>query len=150
MPLRPDMPLTTPVESRALGLEDIAAGQVFEARECFGGDHMDRFAELSGDFSAIHTNAGIARDCGFPDRVMYGFLLLSLISRIVGVHFDRAVCGSISMDFVQPVFPAEPVVVAAEVTQVQPATRSVVLKIQIRRGENIVARGKLTVVFLRT
>jgi acyl-CoA thioesterase FadM len=80
--------------------------------------------------------------------VQYGFLLATLLSRIVGTNFEHAVCAAVSMDFVKPAVAGERVDVRAEVTQVQETMRSVVLKIPMRNDHSVIARGKLTIVFL--
>jgi acyl dehydratase len=128
--------------------EQIEIGQVFRTSETFGYVEMERFAELSGDRSAIHSDAETARHFGFSDRIQYGFLLTSLLSRIVGENFDRAVCAAVSADFTKPVICGEHIEVRAEVSHVQEAMRSVVLRVTMLRGSDTVLRGKLTTVFL--
>lgn len=128
--------------------EQIEIGQLFQTSESFGESAMDDFAALSGDFSAIHTDLETARHCGFPDRLQYGFLLASLLSRIVGTNFQRAVCAAVSLDFVKPVPAKVRVDVSAEVMQIQQAMRSVVLRITMFSEGHIVIRGKLTTIFL--
>ncbi len=128
--------------------EQIQVGRVFRASESFGHSEMDQFAILSGDHSAIHADPETARRFGFPDRVQYGFLLASLLSRIVGTNFEHAVCAAVAMDFVKPAIAGERVEVRAEVTQVQEAMRSVTLKITMLHDHDVIVRGKLTTVFL--
>jgi acyl dehydratase len=128
--------------------EQIEIGRVFQTSESFGPPEMDQFAALSGDRSAIHTDPETAKRFGFPDRVQYGFLLAALLSRIVGENFEHAVCAAVQLDFVKPAIAGDRIDVRAEVTQVQQAIRSVVLKItMLNRGE-IITRGKLTTIFL--
>ena len=134
---------------RPIRFEEISPGRVFRTSERFDCSAMDQFAALSGDQSAIHTDAETARRCGFPDRLQYGFLLASLLSRIVGANFHNAVCAAVSLDFMKPVAAGARVDVTAEVTQVQQAMRSVVLRITMTNEETTVVRGKLTTVFLR-
>ena len=131
-----------------LPFEEMYAGRVFETAESFGYAAMDRFAALSGDYSGIHTEPETAKRLGFRDRLQYGFLLASLLSRIVGTNFEHAVCAAVSMDFVKPAIAGEHVDVRAEVTQVQEAMRSVVLKITMLSDHDVIARGRLTTVFL--
>jgi 3-hydroxybutyryl-CoA dehydratase len=128
--------------------EQIQVGRVFYVSESFGHEEMDQFAVLSGDHSAIHADLETAKRFGFSDRVQFGFLLATLLSRIVGTNFEHAVCAAVSMDFVKPAIAGEPVDVRAEVTQVQETMRSVVLKITMISGNVVIVRGKLTTVFL--
>jgi len=133
-----------------LTFEEISTGQRFEFDSAFSAADMDRFAELSGDHSPIHTDPLTARQFGFPDRLQYGFLLTTLLSRLVGTHFAHAVCASLSLDFVQPALPGQRIQLAAEVSQIQTTMRSVALKFTLANETAIVARGKLTTVFLST
>jgi acyl dehydratase len=128
--------------------DGVELGQVYHTSETFGYAAMDAFAELSGDHSAIHADSMLARECGFPDRLQYGFLLASLLSRIVGCNFHRAVCASVSLDFVEPVPAGAIVNVRAEVAQIQHTMRSVALRITMSCGASKIAHGKLTTVFL--
>jgi len=128
--------------------EQIQVGRVFHASDSFGHSEMDQFAALSGDHSAIHADAETAKRFGYPDRVQYGFLLICLLSRIVGTNFEHAICADLSVTFVKPAIAGERIDVRAEVTQVQETMRSVVLKITMLNGCDVIARGKLITVFL--
>ena len=142
-----DVPLGGAVSPETF--DKIQIGQVFQTSAAFDGGEMDRFAALSGDFSAIHADLKTAKRFGFTDRLQYGFLLTALLSRIVGENFEHAVCAAVALDFTKPVVVGERVDVRAEVTQVQESMRSVVLKIAMLRGGDVVVRGKLTIMFLR-
>ncbi|MCE5306265.1 MAG: hypothetical protein LLG20_01350 [Acidobacteriales bacterium] len=128
--------------------EEIEIGRVFCTSETFEYPAMNQFAALSGDHSAIHADQKTARKFGFPDRLQYGFLLASLLSRIVGENFEHAVCAAVSMDFVKATIAGDRIDVRAEVAHVQQALRSVALKFTMLREGDVVARGKLTTVFL--
>jgi acyl dehydratase len=132
-----------------LPFDEIRLGQVFQTSETFGYAAMDHFAALTGDRSAIHVDGCVARECGFPDRLQYGFLLAGLLSRIVGTNFHKAVCAAVSLDFINPVPAGTRVDVNAEVMQIQDAMRSVALRITMASEAKVVVRGKLTTIFLR-
>jgi 3-hydroxybutyryl-CoA dehydratase len=131
-----------------LGLEELTLGYQFHASEIYTDAVLDSFETLSGDHSPLHTDSGAAVALGFPDRLVYGFQMAALLSRIVGTHLRSAVCASVSLDFVKPVFVGEEVRLTAEVAQIQPTLRSVVLRAQFTRNDEVVARGKLTTQFL--
>lgn len=131
-----------------VAFEQMGVGRLFRDSECFGDAAMEEFAQLSGDRSAIHTDREAARRFGFPDRLQYGFLLSSLLSRVVGQNFRNAICAAVSLDFVKPVFSGDRIEVSAEVAQIQKTMRSVVLRVSMKSGETVVARGKLTTIFL--
>lgn len=128
--------------------DELRLGQIFRTSQTFDESAMDAFAALSGDHSAIHTSREVAKECGFPGRLQYGFLLASLLSRIVGENFDRAVCAAVSLDFTSPVSANAEVDVVAEVSQLQPPMRTVSMRITMTSKGKTVVRGKLTAVFL--
>ena len=65
---------------------DLAEGH--EVSETFTIDDaaMAAFADLSGDRNPLHTDAAFARSRGFPDRVVYGGLILARVSRLLGMR----------------------------------------------------------------
>src|SRR5579872_7173682 len=79
--------------------EDLSAGQVFAVSESYGEREMIAFEMLSNDHSPLHVDAEATRQYGYPDRMVYGFLFLTLLSRFVGTRLHHAVCASISFDF---------------------------------------------------
>jgi 3-hydroxybutyryl-CoA dehydratase len=134
--------------SELVHFEEIQQGQVFRTSETFGYSAMSAFAQLSGDFSPIHTDTEVAKRFSFPDRLQYGFLLASLLSRIVGSNFHHAVCASVSLDFTKPVPAQARVEVTAEVVHIQLVMRTVSLRITMSSNDSVVTRGKLTTIFL--
>jgi 3-hydroxybutyryl-CoA dehydratase len=131
-----------------VGFEEIGIGRKFYASEVYTHALLDEFEQLSGDHSPFHAQTNAAAALGFPDRVVYGFLMASLLSRIVGTYFRSGLCVSVSLDFVKPVFVGEEVQLIAEIAQIQPTLKSAVLKAQFMRKDELVARGKLTTQFL--
>jgi 3-hydroxybutyryl-CoA dehydratase len=128
--------------------EEIQTGQEFTATQFFDEAALDSFCALSGDTSPLHTNTNAAQSLGFPDRVVYGFHALGLLSRIVGTCFYNAVCVSVEADFTQPAFCGQQLRVVAQVAKIQPALRSVTLKARMLHGRQEVLRAKLIIRFL--
>lgn len=107
------------------------------------------FTQLSGDHSLLHVSKEHASAFGFGERVAYGFLLLTMLSRLVGTCLESAICVSVSTDFIVPVLVGDRVTLHAFVSQVQKATRSIVFRVAFVRGSETVARGKLVTRFLQ-
>jgi 3-hydroxybutyryl-CoA dehydratase len=133
--------------SAILRFESLTAGQAFTVSERYEEAEMRAFEALSGDTSPLHVDPAAASQYGYPDRLLYGFLLLTLLSRLVGTKLHHAVCASVSVDFVSPGFPGEKIDLVATVDLVHEAFRSVVFKVRFKRGDDVIARGRLTVVF---
>lgn len=143
------MPLgDPPARTQPWRFEELELGQEFTTAELFDATALDRFALLSGDDSPLHADVQTAMRLGFPDRVVYGFHALALLSRIVGTFCQNAICVSVEADFTAPTFCGDRIQVAAEVVKIQRAMRSVTLKVRMLRGDDVVVRGKLTTKFL--
>jgi hypothetical protein len=67
---------------------------------------MDRFAELSLDTNSIHMKDESAIEKGFQSRVVYGGLLVSVISRFIGTQFpgEGWVWHDLSIQFRSPLY----------------------------------------------
>lgn len=62
------------------GHADLLTGDRIETGQVVvTGEMIDRFADLSGDRFALHLSDDVARELGFPRRVVHGLLVLSLI-----------------------------------------------------------------------
>ncbi len=131
-----------------LRFEEIEIGQKLCVSECIDDGLHRRFTELSGDYSPLHTDPTQARLFGFQERLGYGFLLSTLLSRMVGIYLESAICVSVALDFTIPVLVGDSVELHGTVAQIQKATRSVVFRTEFRRGAEVVARGKLITRFL--
>src|SRR3546814_7392913 len=66
--------------------DDLQLGQQAAFEATVSEADLDRFAEVSGDASPLHMDAGFARARGFAGRVTHGAYLTALVSRLVGVH----------------------------------------------------------------
>lgn len=43
---------------------------------------MEKFHDTCGDNNPLHVDDSFAKDKGFPDKVVYGMLMASLISKM--------------------------------------------------------------------
>lgn len=116
--------------SRRITAEDIAA-----------------FATLSGDENPLHMDADYAAGTPLGGRIAHGMLSGALLSRLVGMHLPGryALYLSQSMDFVRPVRIGDTLEVSGELLSKQDATRTVVLKTEVRAAGELVLRGRAVV-----
>ena len=135
-------------DAHVLRFEDLHPNLAVTVSQIYGEAEMQSFEALSGDHSALHVDAAACAQHGYPDRLVYGFLYLTLLSRMVGTCLHHAICAAVAVDFAKPVFPGERVDLIATVDRIQEPTRGVVFKVRFERGGETVARGKLTTLFL--
>ncbi len=102
---------------------------------------MDQFAELSGDFNPLHSDADFARARGFKGVVVYGGLLISHASRVIGMELPgkHAIWNTINAQFRNPVYVGDEVQVMTEVTHISEATRSIEIRLKFRVEDRLVA-----------
>lgn len=139
--------MTSPVSR--FSFDDLRVGQQAAFEATVTEADIDRFAEVSGDVSPLHVDAGFARSRGFGGRVVHGAYLTALVSRLVGVHLPGENCllQSMAMQFRRPVLAGARVEVRGVVGQLSEAVRIAVIKVTVRdaaTGE-VVATGKATV-----
>lgn len=100
--------------------EDIEIGDVIEtASLAITTDHIDRFADLTGDRFEIHMSEEGAARHGFPNRVAHGLLILSLADGLKNQAPEQfAAVASLGWElkFSAPVLPGDVIKVRMTVT----------------------------------
>ena len=137
--------------ARALTLSELGPG--FRAAVDFTvtAEQMRQFAELSGDFNPLHTDEAFARRKGFEGRVVYGALLVALVSRLIGMELpgQDGVWASVSLDFRKPLYVGDAAQVEGIVDEVSEGTGLVRLRLTVRTGSKVLAKGSAEVILER-
>lgn len=81
-------------------------GQSFTFSRIISDDVVRSFAELTFDRNPIHVNESFAEESRFGARIAHGFLVGSMISKILGMDFPGpgTVYLSQSLNFRKPVY----------------------------------------------
>lgn len=121
--------------------EDLAIGMTASFFTTVTEDMLNAFRTLSGDSNPLHSDADFARAYGFPDRVAYGMLTASLLSRLGGVYIpgERCLIQSVEVKFLRPVFVGDTLEVCGVIEELHDSVRQVVLKVEMRnqQGEKV-------------
>ena len=109
---------------------------------------MQQFAEISGDFNPLHTDDAFARAKGFNGVVVYGALMIAKVSQLIGMRLPgrNSVWASVSLDFRKPLYVGQAAQVEGIVTTVSASTGMVELKLTVRAGGKVLAKGSAEVV----
>lgn len=109
----------------------------------FSEEEMRAFEHLSGDHNPIHADPAFARTKGFAAPLVYGLLLASQLSRLIGQELpDRhAILTGITMDFISPAFTDEDLRFDAELVNKSAATHALSFKCRITRADKTLCRG---------
>jgi acyl dehydratase len=97
------------------------------ARTITGAD-LDGFARLSGDDSALHTDAAYARERGFERRVAHGVLVVAVITGLIAdlALVDTTAIASLELRwrFVRPVLEGDAVRARLSTRELRPTRRA--------------------------
>jgi 3-hydroxybutyryl-CoA dehydratase len=129
--------------SAALSWDDIAEGMQIAFPICVTPGDMRRFALLSGDVSPLHTDPAFARSKGYDDIIVYGGLLISYISRLVGMHMPGrdSVEAGLEVKFTNPLFVNENATLSGVVKHKHDSVRLLEIAFHIATPAKTVARG---------
>ena len=105
---------------------------------------MDMFWEISGDRNPLHHDSNYAHTQGFKGPVVYGGILVSKISKLIGMHLPGANCiwTGLTTQFTNPLFIDESATLSAKIINHSDATGMVEIKIQIRTSDRKILSAK--------
>jgi len=115
----------------------------------FSIDDMKSFAKLSGDFNPIHNDTEFAKLKGFEKPLVYGLLLSSQMSRLIGQELPdkNAILTNIQMDFMLPCFPYDELIFRAELMNKSEATYALEFKCCISKDGKTMCRGIVSAIW---
>ena len=128
--------------------EQLTPGRRDEVAFRISASDMDAFAEVSGDRNPLHVSDEFARARGFRGRVVYGALLTAKVSQLIGMRLPGrdSVWASVALRFHEPLYLDEAATADAEVVSVSLSTGLVELRLSVRSGERLLAKGKAEVI----
>jgi|TARA_B110001454_G_scaffold20448_1_gene19332 3-hydroxybutyryl-CoA dehydratase len=110
---------------------------------------QEDFAKISGDFNPLHMDEQFAKKSKFGRRICHGMLLSSFFSRLVGMYLPgkNALYFSQNLNFVEPCFIGDKIIVKGEVIDKSEATRMIKIKTTIKnRVGRVLIEGTAQVV----
>ena len=116
----------------------------------FSATEMLTFSKLSGDYNPVHCDSDFAKSKGFDSPIVYGLLLSSQMSRLIGQELpdQNAILTGVQIDFIKPSFPGEKLMFDANLVMKSNATHALDFKCQISRDNKTLCRGTVKAVWL--
>ena len=116
----------------------------------FSATEMLTFSKLSGDYNPVHCDSDFAKSKGFDSPIVYGLLLSSQMSRLIGQELpdQNAILTGVQIDFMKPSFPGEKLMFDANLVMKSNATYALDSKCQISRDNKTLCRGRVKAVWL--
>ena len=113
---------------------------------------MDSFLNLLGDENPLHVDKEFALSQGYSDRVVYGLLTTSFISKLIGVLLPGRYCllQGIELKYSKPVYVGDILIVRGVVDELHESVQRLTLKVEIiNQDEKKVVKGKVEIGFLK-
>ena len=132
-------------------LEDLMIGQSESFTVTITEEMMDSFLALSGDENPLHVDRQFAIEQGYQDRVVYGLLTTSFISKLVGVLLPGKYCllQGVDLKYSKPVYVGDILIIRGVVDELHESVKRMTLKVEvINQDEKKVIKGKVGIGFL--
>ena len=125
----------------------LQVGQSARSVHQLSAERMRKFADDTADANPVHFDASAAKAAGFPSPIVHGLLLGSLLAGLIGSELPGAgaVIQSIRLDFRLPAFAGDQLSFSVRVLQKIDALKTLVLSLEIHRGETLLVTGRAQV-----
>ncbi len=130
-------------QAQDLAWSDLVIGREETFSFSFDAAQLDAYARLSGDWNPIHHDAEFAGRGGFSAPVVYGGLVVTQISRLVGMRMPglHALWTGINLRFRRPLLVDEVAELRARITRRIASVQAIEMAIQVKAQGKIIASG---------
>ena len=132
--------------------EELSIGQSESFEVTVTAEMMDSFFKISGDINPLHNDKNFAKEQGYADRVVYGLLTTSFISKLVGVLLpgEKCLLQGVEVKYLRPVYIGDTLLVTGIVDELHESVQRASIKVSISKQDNKkVVKGKAEVGFLK-
>jgi acyl dehydratase len=132
---------------RGLTLDELAVGQSAELVRTVTEEHINLFAEASGDFNPLHVDEDFARTTMFRGRIAHGLLPASYVSAVVGTMLPGpgALYLAQTLTFSRPTRIGDTCTARVTVREIDRASARVTLHTACYVDDEVVLEGEATV-----
>ena len=135
--------------ARSMCYREIAVGMREQHEYAITGEVYGGFLAAFGDYSPIHVDDAVAKECGFREPVMHGGILNGFLSHFVGMHFpgELSLLLSVDLRFSKPSYLGDQIQIEAVVAQMSDVSKTVVLNVMFTNltQSQVVARARVQV-----
>jgi acyl dehydratase len=110
----------------------------------FSARDMDMFRQISGDNNPMHSDAAFAAERGFAGPVVYGGLLISKISYLLGEKLPGHGCvwKQLKVEFRSPLMVGEEAILTGTLKSYSESVQLYVIGIEIRVASRLILKGE--------
>ena len=112
---------------------------------------MNDFLNISGDSNPLHNDKDFALAKGYEDKVVYGLLTTSFLSKLVGVLLPGKNCllQGIEVKYLNPVYVGDTLTITGIISELHASVKRATIKVTIKnQDDKKVLKGKVDVGFL--
>ncbi|MCD4832081.1 MAG: hypothetical protein K8R02_09830 [Anaerohalosphaeraceae bacterium] len=127
-------------------ISDLTVGQSDKISVDVTLDDIDRFAELSGDYSSVHMDSDFAMTKGYEGRIAHGMLTGAFISSFIGMRLPGriGIMTNMDIDFKKPIVPPDRIRIEGEIVDISMSVNHVLIKVKVFKGNGeLVAIAKV-------
>ena len=100
-------------------LDEIEIGETAESTMVVNDEHIDLYAQMSGDYNALHMDDEYAATTMFGKRIAHGPIGGALVARVIGTQLPGlgTLAFNMKVNFKAPVFPGDEIRAVVKVTE---------------------------------
>jgi acyl dehydratase len=133
--------------AKTLEYEEIAVGQTAQFSAEITQEQIDAFAQITADYSPLHTDDQFAKGVGYARKVAHGMFTASHISTLAGMYLPGKYCVllSTSVKFSRPVYARDKLQIKGTVVEKIDAFKCVKVKVVVKnqRDEKVLSGSYL-------
>ena len=120
-------------------------GLEFEWDFFYSKKDMNSFGNLIKDKNPLHTDSKFAKSKGFEDSVVYGLLIASQTSRLIGEELPdkNSILTGLTIDFSQPSYIEQNLTFKAKLIFKSDSTKALEFQYRILNKDQLVCKGKV-------
>lgn len=136
--------MTVKLELSDLRLESLEEGMSTQFVITITENDFKTFADFSFDTAPVHNNKEIAQEMGYEKPIVYGLMVFSRFSAMLGMVLPgpRTVIHSASFSMKKPVFVGDQLTYSAQVRKIVKSVKAVVLDLKVFRNDELVLKGE--------
>jgi alkylation response protein AidB-like acyl-CoA dehydrogenase/acyl dehydratase/putative sterol carrier protein len=121
-------------------LDEIEIGEKAESTMVVSDEHIKLYAEMSGDYNALHMDDEYAATTMFGRRIAHGPIGGALVARIIGTQLPGlgTLAFNMKVNFKAPVYPGDEIKAVVEVTDKEPENNLCRLKFDVCNEDGVV------------
>ena len=112
---------------------------------------MNSFLNVTGDENPLHNDKEFAKKQGYDNKVVYGMLTSSFVSKLVGVYLPGKYCllQGLEAKYLRPVYDGDMLTISGTIDELHESVKRAVVKFAIinQHGKKVV-KGKADIGFL--